>query len=138
DHAFALPATGLTGERCDPDQAGDLTSGETPELGQLGQQAARGLIGDAGHRGEEIFGLAPSRRATDQLADIVGKLLQLTLQDLDVAGQTLADTHIAGALLALALGDQHLDDLTPPRDQLTEQPRRLIGDRPRFGLYRFG
>src|SRR5204862_6791442 len=99
---------------------------------------ARGLIGDAGHRGEEIFGLAPSRRATDQLADIVGKLLQLTLQDLDVAGQTLADTHIAGALLALALGDQHLDDLTPPRDQLTEQPRRLIGDRPRFGLYRFG
>ena len=55
-----------------------------------------------------------------------------------MAGQTLADTHIAGALLALALGDQHLDDLTPPRDQLTEQPRRLIGDRPRFGLYRFG
>ena len=37
-------------------------------------------------------------------------------------------------LLALALGADHLDDLPAARDEIGQQPRGLIGQRPRLGL----
>ena len=39
-----------------------------------------------------------------------------------------------GPLLALALGDDHVDDLPPARHQIGQQPRGFIGQRPRLGL----
>jgi hypothetical protein len=41
-------------------------------------------------------------------------------------------------LLALAFGDEHLEDLPAPADQLCEQPRGFVRDPARLGFYSFG
>src|SRR5262249_59184215 len=104
---------------------GNTPTREATEFRHFGQQTARGVIGHSRYRDQEILGLAPRRRTTDQVTDFIGELLQLTLKDFDVAGQALAHAHIAGTLLALTFGDQHLDDLTAPRHQFAEQTRGL-------------
>ena len=61
--SFASPATGLTHEGRYPDQTGDAAAIEATELGNFGQEGARQRIADAGNRDEQIFLLAPGRRA---------------------------------------------------------------------------
>ena len=38
------------------------------------------------------------------------------------------------ALLQIALGDDHLDDLTPTRHEIAEQLGRFVGERTQYGL----
>ena len=53
-------------------------------------------------------------------------------------GDALLQARVGHALLALAFGADHLDDLPPAGDQIGQQPRRLVRQRPRLGLGRFG
>lgn len=64
----------------------------------------------------------PDWRVAHQRVDIVVDLRQLLLEDLDLAGKALADTDFLGPPLALALGNERLDDLPSAADQFSQQP----------------
>src|SRR5258705_8965397 len=102
NHALALPTTGLTRERCHPDEAGDMTTREATEFRNLSQEATRGFVGHARDGDHEILVRAPNRRAADQAADVIADGLQLLFQHLDVAVPALADSVITATRLALS------------------------------------
>ena len=65
-----------------------------PEFGQLGDQRAGDDRSDAGHRGEQVLLVAPSRRAAHAVVDIAVEARQLLLEALTQAGDALLETRL--------------------------------------------
>ena len=124
-----LPLAGLTGERGKPGEAGDFFAVERAELRKFGDEGARGDRPHARNGGDEVLLFSPGRRAADGSVDLRVDLGQLLLERRDQAGDALFDALDLRAPLPIALGDDHLDDLSAPRDELGEQPGRLVGER---------
>src|SRR5262245_3941088 len=138
DHAVAFPLAGPSGERRDTDQACDLATGQSTELGDICQEGAGERIADTWERDQQILLLSPHRRAAHYGVDVAVDLRQLFLERGDVASEALANATGTGTLLTLAFGDQHLDELGAPAHQFGQQPRRLVRQFPRFRLHRLG
>jgi hypothetical protein len=69
DRPVAPPGAAVAIDRSAADEGGNPGSIEAAELGQLGDQGAGGDLADAGHRGQQVLGGAPGRRATDLLGE---------------------------------------------------------------------
>ena len=106
------------------------------EFGQLGKQGSGNGLADAGNRGQQLLLLAPGRRAAHGLVDVGLEAGELLLQRGEQAGDALLQTRLGQALLPLPLGDDHLDDLPAAGDEIGQQPRLRIGQRPNLRLRR--
>ena len=89
-----------------------------------------------GTEAKEDFLVAPHRGAAHGSVDFPIDLGQLLLERGDQAGDALADPLDRDALLPIALGDDHFDDLTPARDQIGQQLRGLVRQVAHLGLGR--
>src|ERR1700677_195478 len=123
DHGLALPLAGVAGERGEAGQACDLLAVERAELRQLGDEGARARDG-----GEQVFLVAPCGRSADARIDFCVDLGELLLERGDQAGDALFDALDRDAPLAIALGDDHLNDLAAPRDEVGKQLGRFVGE----------
>jgi hypothetical protein len=110
-------------------EAGDLFAVERAELRQFGDEGACGDRPNAGSGGDEVLLLAPSRGAADGSVNIRIDLGQFFLERRDEAGDALFDVPVLDAPLPIALGDDDLDDLPAPRDEIGEQLGRFVGER---------
>ncbi len=137
DEGLAAPLPRLSREGRDPDQAGDTAAIEGAELGQLGDHGAGDDRSDTRNGGEKILLLAPGRGAADRGVDLLIERGEFLLEHSDDALAALGEP-LRQALGALPLGAHHHHDLPPPRDQIGEQPRRFVRQRPRLRLGRFG
>ena len=88
DEAFAAPLTGLSRPGREADEGGDLAPIERSELRQLGEQRAGDGGSDSRHGGEQVFFLAPDRRAFDALVDVVVEAVEFALQSLQKGAAT--------------------------------------------------
>jgi hypothetical protein len=79
--------------------------------------------------------LPPGRRAAHRLADVGLEAGELLLQRGDETGDAFLQALFDQALLPLALGDDHLDDLASPSHKIGQKPGLFVGHRPdvRFG-----
>src|SRR5581483_10529334 len=111
---------------------------ELAELGQFGEECAGQCLADTGDRSEQILLGAPDRRAAHHRVDVAIDLVELLLEGSDKSGQALAHPRIEDALLAMALGDDHLDDLPASGHKLGEQRCRFVGNGTRLWFYRLG
>ena len=121
--------------RGEADQGGDFAPVEAAEFGQFGDQGAGDGRPDAGHGGDEVLFLPPGRRAAHRLVDVGLEAGELLLQRGEQTGDAFLQALFGQALLALALGDDHLDDLASPSDKIGQKPGLFVGHRPdvRFG-----
>jgi hypothetical protein len=106
------------------------------ELRQFGDEGARGDRPDAGHGGEQVLLVAPCGRSADGGVDLRIDLGELLLERADQAGDALFDARDLDAPLPIALGDDHLDDLPSPRDEIAQQLGRFVGERTHVRLGR--
>ncbi len=134
DEALALPLAGLPGPRSKPDQGGDLAAVEGAQLRQLGKERAGDGLADARNGGEEVLLLAPSGRAAHGVVDVRLHGREFPLEGGQQPGDALLQALFGQALLPLALGDHHLDDLPAPGDESSEEPRLGVGQRPDLRL----
>ena len=134
DEALAAPLSGLPGPRGKANEGSDLTPVQHPELRQLGDHGSRDGRTDAGDGRQEFLLCAPDRRAPDSLTDILVETGELLLESPEQTG----DAALAAGrspLLALALGDDHLDDLTPAGDEVGERWVLGSGSAPDLGWW---
>src|SRR5512134_1077146 len=134
NEALAFPLARLPGPRRQPDQGGGLTAVDAAELGQLGEQGSGNGPADAGNRGQQLLLLAPGRGAAHGLVDVDLEAGKLLLQRGAQAGDALLQARLAQAFLPLPRGHHHLDDLPAAGDEIGEQPRLLVGQRPNLRL----
>src|SRR5581483_3209318 len=138
DHALATPATRLARVGSETGETSDTAAVELAELGQFGEECAGQCLADTGDRSEQILLGAPDRRAAHHRVDVAIDLVELLLEGSDKSGQALAHPRIEDALLAMALGDDHLDDLPASGHKLGEQRCRFVGNGTRLWFYRLG
>jgi hypothetical protein len=96
----------------------------------------RAVIGPTPGGGEQVLLLAPGWRTADGSVDRRGDFGKLLLERRDQPGDALFDALDRDAPLPIALGDDHLDDLPAPGDEIGEQPGRFVGERKQVGLGR--
>jgi len=132
DHGFAFPLPRLAGERSEPGETCDLLAVEPAELRQFGDEGACGDRPHAGNGGKQVFLFSPGRRAANAGIDFRIDLSQLLLERGDQPGDALADAFDLSPPLSIALGDDHLDDLSAARDEVGEQLGRFVGERTQF------
>ena len=116
----------MTREGGEADKRRDLLAAEGPKLRQLGNECARDDRPDARHRGEQVLFLAPGRRATHGIVNVGLDARELTLERLHESADALLDPGIS-PFLALPLGADHVDDLTPTGDKIGKLLGGLIG-----------
>jgi hypothetical protein len=119
---------GKPGERRDP------LAVELPKLRQLGNQGSRDHRPDAWHRDEQVFLLAPGRRAAHGIVNALIKRGELLFERLDETRDALLQMFVG----ELPLGDDHLDDLAASCDKTSEKLRRFVRERADFRLHRRG
>ena len=112
----------------DADQGRDLASVDLAQFGQLGEQGARELRSDAGHALQELVLRAPVGTVLDAGLQFGLKSLAFLLEPGDVRLDAGAQGGSGGAQ-ALALGDQHREQLPAPGEQLTQVPGLGVGQR---------
>ena len=66
-----------------------------------------------------------------RVVDIAVDFIQFLLQHGDMTGQTFANADVGRPLVALAFGNDHVDDLTPSPNQFGKQARSLVRQRAR-------
>lgn len=108
------------------------------ELGQLGDQGAQRCFADTGHAGQEIGIGLPSRAAAYRAVDVAFELGEFGLQQGEMPLDRSDDPALAGHAASMAFGNDHLDDLPAPCDQLAQGLRLSIGDWPCRRPHRFG
>src|SRR5581483_6350406 len=118
DEALAAPLAGLASKGSQSGQRCDLLAVEGSQFGQFGDHGACNDRSDAWYGSEQILLLAPGRRTTHRLIDLVIELSQLFLQRLAQPGDALLQPHVVQPPLALAFGGHHLDDLPPAGHQV--------------------
>ena len=127
--AVPFPLAGLADERGEAGQACDLLAVERAELRQFGDEGAGWDRPHAGNGSEQVLLVAPYGRTVIGSVDLRINLGQLPLERGDQAGDALFDALDLNAPLPIALGDHHLDDLTPTRDEIAKQLGRFVGER---------
>ena len=133
DHGFALPLAGLAGERGKPARLAIRLPSRVPSSGSSAM-SVRAVIGPTPERRRGGPLLAPCWRSAHGSVDFRVNLGEFLLQRGDQAGDALADPTDRDALLPIALGDDHLNDLAAPRDELGEQLGRFVGEGTQVGL----
>src|SRR5581483_6920755 len=130
DEALAAPLAGLASKGSQSGQRCDLLAVEGSQFGQFGDHGACNDRSDAWYGSEQILLLAPGRRTTHRLIDLVIELSQLFLQRLAQPGDALLQPHVVQPPLALAFGGHHLDDLPPAGHQVGQQAGGFVRQRP--------
>ena len=122
------PLATVAVEGGDADQGRDLAPVDLAQFGQLGEQDARDLRSDAGHALQELV-LCP------QVGTVLDAGLELVLDSLAFLREP-GDVRLdpgsqggGGGAAALALGDQHRDQLSTSGEQLTQMLGLGIGQR---------
>src|SRR5262245_10226366 len=136
-HAPAFPLAGLACERRDASQACDLAAREAAQFGDICQEGASEPIADTRERDQQVLLFTPNRRAAHHGVDVAVDDRQFLLESCNVAREAFAHAHGGGAFLALAFGDQHLDELHPSAHQFSQQASRFIRQLPRLRLHGF-
>jgi hypothetical protein len=103
---------------------------EVAELGQLGDQRARGDRADARDRGQQVLGGAPHRRAPDGVVEVTLDPGESLVQPDKVGVEVALQAWVPSLAAAVALGADHLHDLAPAGDQLGHPLRLGVGERP--------
>src|SRR5580658_33087 len=134
DEALASPLTGLAGPGRKANQSGDLAAIEGAELRQFGDQGAGNNRPDAGNGREQVLLLGPDRRATHMIVDLAIEFGELFFHRLTQPRDALPQTLVGHPPRALPLGSHHLDNLAPPRNQISQKPGHLVRQRTRLYL----
>ena len=122
-----LPAIAI--ERRHADQGGDGAAIEPAELRELSEQRARDGGPDARHAAQEVVLHAPDRTALNRGADLLVDLADSAFEPANVRPEVARDRARRRRLREpLPLGDEHLEQLPPPRDQRRQRVRGGIGD----------
>ena len=132
DAAIAAARAAVVRQRRDAHEFADLAVGQRAELWQAGQQTGRGRRPDAGDRLQQLIAHAPDRTRLNPRAQVAIRLAQLLVEPGDMRQQILAHG-ATGQRHAVALGRQHLDELSAAGHERVQIGLQIIGQRPGRG-----
>src|SRR6266702_424443 len=127
----------VTSQWRDADQRGDLLPTQATELRQFGQERPAGDRADPRDALQQIVLGPPQGAGAHGLVQITIDPAELALEPANVVGETAPDG-AAREAQPILLGDQHLDELAPPRDQGFQALAGLIRQRPGLGADALG
>src|SRR5262245_4832336 len=121
DEASAAPLAGLACERSKARERSNLLAVELPELRQFSNQRSCDGRPHTRYRSKQVFLLAPSWRAPHGIVDVRIEAGQFLLQRLEEPCDALAQMRDRQARRTLPFGPDHLDDLPPASNEISQQ-----------------
>ena len=122
-----------------PDEpGGNFAPIEAPEFRQFGDERAQRRVADSRHAGQEIGVGLPGWAVADCAVDVPLEFGKLGLQEIDMPIDGLENAKLASQATAVLFCDDHLDDLTTARHQLSQRLGFGVRDGPGRRPYGFG
>jgi hypothetical protein len=119
------------------DQGGDLLTMQLAELGQVGEQGPADDGANPGDGPEEILLGAPNRTRLNRVGEVAIDVDDAAFEPADVLRQAPTDRR-GRVFEAIALGRQHVQELSAAGHERVELLPRRIRERPRRGMHPLG
>ena len=132
--AFAPHGAGVSVDRGDPDQCGDLTTRALAQFRQLSHERSCGLIADAGHALEQVDLLLPSGGVFDRLIEVVVEVFELSIEEVQHGLDAGVDRRGEGLLKTVGFGGTHRHELSSSSDFFLQNKGIFVGQGPDVGL----